>query len=319
MTDEMAIQGQRPSAVPYVLGGVVAGGAVGGATAKFGNVGMTSPVYSSWKDAVADVNKDDSFVKKQIEKAGEDTKASWQEIKTQAEAVKAKEKALNDLNLGEGVKAEDFKALAEKEIAVDNAKTALKDAAIKSEIKRVVDAKVEYAIEESKIPSDFTKPNDWPAAAEGKVKLNAEQTKKLFESTADADKKLVKSLVEGHAEVEGLINGEKKGALTDEMVNALKDKRTAITNAESAVTEAEGKLSDKAKSVSAETRKAAITAFKDVEAAKNTAKEKLTEELLGKCKKASTWKNALAGAVVLGLAGLLVRPKGEEAVMPAEA
>ena len=312
MTDEMAIQGQRPSAMPYVLGGAAAGAGIG-ALATMGNFGLKSPAYSSWEDAVADVNKDDSFVKKQIDKGG-DNKASWEEIKNQAEAIKAKEKVVNDLKLGDGVKAEDFKALAEKEVAADSAKTALKDAAINSEIKRIIDGKVEYAIEESKLPSGFTKPADWPAAAEGKIKLNAEQTKKLFESTAEADKNLVRSLVEGHAEVEGFINGEKKGALTDEMLNALKDKRTAVETADKAVTTAKDGLSENAKKVSEDLRKSAVNALKDVETAKNTAKEKLSKELLGKCEKASGWKNALAGAVVLGLAGLLVRPKGDDAI-----
>lgn len=315
MTDEMTIQGQRPSAVPYVLGGAVAGAAAGGATAKFGNFGLQSAKYSSWEDAVKDVNKDDSFVKKQIEKGG-DNKANWEEIKNQAEAVKAKEKAVADLNLGDGVNAEDFKALAEKEFAVETAEKELKNAAIDSEIKRIVDGKVEYAIEESKL-NGFTKPSDWPAATDGKVKLNADQTKKLFESTAEADKNLVRSLVESHAEVEGLINGEKKGALTDEMVNALNEKRNNITNAKNEVKTAENNLSENAKKVSKDVREKAVNALKDVETAKNTAKEKLTKDLLKKCEHASTWKNAVVGAVVLGLAGLLLRPKAEEDVMEA--
>ncbi len=42
MTDEMTVQAQRPSALPYVLGGAVLGGAAG-AGAAAANVGIKSP------------------------------------------------------------------------------------------------------------------------------------------------------------------------------------------------------------------------------------------------------------------------------------
>lgn len=322
MTDEMTVQVQRPSAIPYVAGGAVAGGLVGlGASAA--NIGIKDNAYKSWEDAVAKVNKDDTFIKSQIDKAG-DNKADLQLIKDQAAAVKAKEEALNKLDLGEGVKADDFKPLAEKEAAKAEAEKALKDAAIESEKKRIVKAEIAYTIEESKLPEGFKKPEGakaWPEAVEegGKkvIKLSKEQTKELFESTEPANKDFVKSLMEAHTEeLNGLMNGEKKGNLTDEMVNALSDKRQAVTDAQKAIEKAEANLSEKAKAVTADVRKKALDAFKELAEARNTAREKLTGSgsgsVLDKCKKASNWKNAVLGAVILGLAGLMLRPKGEE-------
>ena len=85
MTDEMMVQAQKPSAMPYVLGGAAAGAAVGGAAAKWGNMGVSTPKYSSWEQAVNDSN--DEFVKKQIEKDG-DKKADWQKLQTAQKEVK---------------------------------------------------------------------------------------------------------------------------------------------------------------------------------------------------------------------------------------
>ena len=90
MTDEMTVKAQRPSALPYVAGGALAGAAIGGASAKYGNFGITSPRYSSWEDAIKDSN--DEFVKKQVEKGG-DKKADWEKVQTaQKEVNEAKKK-----------------------------------------------------------------------------------------------------------------------------------------------------------------------------------------------------------------------------------
>ena len=72
MTDEMTVQAQRPSAIPYALGGAGIGAAAGAGLAGWGNVGYKTPMYTKWEDAVADANKDDKFIKEMAEKDGND-------------------------------------------------------------------------------------------------------------------------------------------------------------------------------------------------------------------------------------------------------
>ena len=66
MTDEMMVQAQKPSVMPYVLGGAGVGALGGLASAKYANFGVQTPKYSSWEEAINDSN--DEFVKKHYDK-----------------------------------------------------------------------------------------------------------------------------------------------------------------------------------------------------------------------------------------------------------
>ncbi len=289
MTDEMTVQAQRPSAWPYVLGGAALGGAAG-AGAAAANVGIKSPAYSSWEDAIAATNKDDSFVKKQVDKGG-DNKASWEAIQTQAKAVQDAEKALADFKLPEGFEAKaELDAVIEKELAVENAKKA-----IEGKEKAAFDTELAN-LKKMEIKADA------PYEFKG-VQYNQEDFRKLLNSTKEEDKKLVEELVKdtkGYKDVVGAADFAKteKGAL--------KTAEEALATAEEALTKKD------TKGLAGGIREGYAAVKNGVTNARNTAKEKLTEDLLGKCKKASTWKTAAVGAAVLALAGLMIRPKGEE-------
>lgn len=291
MTDEMTVQAQRPSALPYVLGGAALGG-VAGAGASAANIGIKSQAYSSWEDAVAEVNKDDSFVKKQVEKGG-DNKANWEAIQTQAKAVKDAEEALSKYKLPDGFEGKaELEAAIDKEIALADAKAA-KDKLFQAEFDKEL-ANLKQMEIKAETPFEF----------DGK-KYNQEEFRNLLNSTKEEDKKLVERLVKEQKAYKDAIGKE----------GFAKAETEAVTAAEKALNEANEALGKKtgADKITADIRKGFADARQAVKTAKATAKEKLTEDLLGKCKKASTWKTAALGAAVLALAGLMVRPKGEEA------
>ena len=290
MTDEMTVQAQRPSALPYVLGGAALGG-VAGAGAAAGNLGIKSPAYATWEEAVEAVNKDDSFVKKQVEKGG-DNKANWEAIQTQAKAIQDAEKAVTEVKMPDGFEAKaELDAVIEKEIALENAKKAVADkekAAFETELANLKKMEIKA---------------DAPYEFNG-VKYNQEEFRKLLNSTNEADKELVDQLVKS-------TQGYKDAIGKADFAKAEKE---AVTAAEKALQDAEEALAKKdTKQLAGGIREAYAKAKKGLVTAKNTAKEKLTEDLLGKCKKASTWKTAAIGAAVLALAGSMIRPKGEEA------
>ena len=75
MTD-YAVQNNGPSGLTWGTTGAIVGAGTGAALAKWANVGIPTQAYKSWEEAVAAVNKDDKFIKKQIEKGG-DKAANW--------------------------------------------------------------------------------------------------------------------------------------------------------------------------------------------------------------------------------------------------
>lgn len=290
MTDEMAIQQQRPSAMPYLLGGAAIGGAGGAATAKYANFGIESPKYKSWQDAVADVNKDDTFIKKQIEKGG-DNKTNWETIKNSAKEVKDADKAVNDFKMPDGFEAKaELDDVIGKEIALDDAKDA-----VKKKEKEVFDKELK-ALKE--MPIEEGKPYEFKG-----VKYNQEEFRKLLNSTEEADQNLVKELVE---------NTQK---YKDEIGKAdfAKTEKEAVTKAQEALVKAEEELTKKdTKGLANGIRDSYSTVKKGAASARLTASEKITGDVLKNCKSASGWKTGLAAAAVLGLAGLLFAPKGDK-------
>lgn len=133
MTDEMMVQAQKPSAMPYVLGGAGVGALGGLASAKYANFGVTTPKYSSWEEAINDSN--DEFVKKQIEKGG-DKKADWEKVQTAQNEVKEANKKITEAT--KDLKDEDLKKVNEyfeKLDALENEKEkALKELETKAKL-----------------------------------------------------------------------------------------------------------------------------------------------------------------------------------------
>lgn len=305
MTDEMTVQAQRPSALPYVLGGAALGGVAGAGSAAAG-LGLKSPAYKSWEEAVEAVNKDDSFVKKQVEKGG-DNKSNWEAIQTQAKAIQDAEKAVTDAKLPDGTSEEAKKAIedfANKEAAHVDAEKKLLDK-VKAHCKGLTLAEG-YGIppEVGEVPESIKTKY---GITDGKI--SQENFRKLLDSTVEEEKSFAEKLLKQRAEFTGTFA---EGA-TDAEKAVAKAEREAVTTAKTAMEQAKTTMEEKASGVSAEARKAFLDAKKGLVAAKDKAKNVLTEDLLGKCKKTSTWKTAAIGAAVLALAGLMIRPKGEEA------
>lgn len=290
MTDEMAIQGQRPSAIPYLAGGALLGGVVGGGAAAAG-YGLSSPAYKSWEDAVSEVNKNDAFVKKQVEKGG-DNKANWEAIQNQAKAVKEAQTELEKVKMPEGFEAKkELEAVIDKEIAVADAQKAITkkyEAAYNKELENLKKMEIKA---------------DKPYQFKG-VDYNQEDFRKLLNSTKEEDKALVKELVESTEAYKQEIG----------KADFVKTEKEALEKAQDSLKKAEEDLVKKdTKGLASGVRETLGNAKKKLAEANSSAKEKLTEDLLSKCKKVSTWKTAAIGAAILGLAGLLVRPSGEEA------
>lgn len=86
MTD-YAVQNNGSSGLAWGATGAVAGAGTGAALAKWANVGIPTQAYKSWDEAVAAVNKDDKFIKKQIEKGGEKA-ANWTKLQENADVLK---------------------------------------------------------------------------------------------------------------------------------------------------------------------------------------------------------------------------------------
>ncbi len=290
MTDEMMVQAQRPSAMPYVLGGAALGAAAAGAGAAVGNMGVKSPAYSSWEAAVADANKEDSFVSKQIKKGG-DNKADWETIQNQAKKLQDAEKALTEYKLPDG-----FEGKAELEAVLDKEAELAKNTAAKDKL-----IQAEFDKELENLKKMEIKPES-PFEYDGK-KYNQEEFRKLLNSTDEADKKLVDKLVRDQQGFKDAIGKE----------GFAKAETESITKAEEALTKAKEELGKKNghEKITEEIKTKFGELRKGVTTARTEASEKITEELLGKCKKASTWKNAAIGAAVLALAGFIARPKGE--------
>lgn len=291
MTDEMAIQGQRPSAMPYVLGGAAAGAGVGAIAGHMG-LGATK-AFSSWEDAVADVSKDDSFVKKQVEAKKGDAEAvkPWQTIKEQAEAKKTADDALKAITMPDGFEGKaELDAYMNKLSEVEKAEKAVADK-YKAEYEKELGNLKNMKIEEGK-PYNFNG-----------VDYDEKAFKELLNSSKEEDQKLVKELVEA-------TDGYKKATGGD----FAKAEKTALDNAQRTLGEAETALKGK-KGGEAVLEKSFMDKYKPAKEAAAKAKataEKEVQDVLEKCKKPSYLIPAAVGALVLGLGGYLLRPSAPE-------
>lgn len=90
MTDELSIQNQRPSALPYVLGGAVVGTGAGLGVNQWTNFTKGTPM--THEDVIAEVNAKDKFEARIAEGAPE--ASTWKEVQAKVEAVKTAENKL---------------------------------------------------------------------------------------------------------------------------------------------------------------------------------------------------------------------------------
>ena len=280
MSEDLMVQGQRPSALPYALGGAAIGGAAGAGSAKLG-LGIQSAAYKSWEDAVKESTEKDSFISKKIEKGGEN-KAAFESVKAQAEAVQKAEKALKDIKLPEGFEAAtELEAFADRTIAKEAAEKALE-----SKKKEVFDSALE----------SIKKLEKYNIEGIGEV-----DNKALLEYIEKLDEAGLKQFVESNTDHYG-----------NKLPEATKDTKTALEKAEKEVADALEALNKKDSKLTEEVRNSYLNAKKGVNEAKNEAKKVLTDDLLSKIKKPSMAKTAAAVAAAGLLIGLLLRPKAEE-------
>lgn len=302
MTDEMTIQGQRPSATPYLAGGAIAGAAAGTALAKYANVGIPTQAYTSWEQAVEEVNKNDKYISKQIDKGG-DNVDKLKAIKDNAAAVQKAQKAVDDITLPEGFEAKkeletyaeklDAKVIAEENVANAEAK-----------VNEKVFDETKKSLKELELKDGYE--------FKGK-KYTQEEFRALLDKTDDDSKKLVKELVEEHSDYKKNL-ADTKIAETER--KTLEEAKKAADEAKKAVTDAESALTNKdsGKKLTKELKDQYLKAREGLREAKNGAKKAIGEEVLAAFKKPSTLWTAVAGAVALGLGALFLRPSGEEEI-----
>lgn len=353
MTDEMTVQAQRPSALPYLAGGAVVGAAAGAGSAKYANFGISSPKYSNWEEAIKDSN--DEFVKKQVEKGG-DKKADWEKLQNSQKEVSDAQKKLDDawgkdLKNNADVKdyikkAEAFEKAEEKAIKDLEAKISKGDFDVKLEgdelAKKVAeDSEVKKAkanvpttknVQLTKLAEDksLMVDADGKAIVDDAARLN--KAKEILEAEAkEGDSEVVKNARKAISDAEENLSKAEKAAeeainkpgkelkgeeltnrakallaedknKTDEYKNALKAKDEALEKAK----KVEGFTDD--------IRKAVAEAEQGLKAAKDKAKNVLSDDLLKGLKAPSVLKTAGVGAILLGLGALLLRPKADEVV-----
>ena len=294
MSDEMMVQNSRPSATPYLLGGAVVGGLGGYELAKRKDFGIKTKAYKSWEDAVKDANKEDKFVSKQAGKEGENA-ANWKKVQEQRKAVADAEKAVKDA-AGDLAGSEEIINYEKKISEVAGKENEMLQKLISGETKigdkALIDTLTED--EQNKVYDAFKNANK---DKEFKV---GEETKKVANLTNE--------------EIKGL-KEFKEYAKTDEtLVSKAKETKEYKKIAEDAKKDLEellNKIKAKISDFNIETYKNALDKLKN---AKDDAKKILTDEVIGKLKKPSNLWTAVAGAVVLGLGALLLRPKAKDDV-----
>lgn len=84
MTDEMTVQGNRPSAMPYAVGGAAIGATTGYFAAN--KLPFKKPMYASYEDIIREVNDTTDFSKLKEGKS-EDVAKALDEAKVQAEKL----------------------------------------------------------------------------------------------------------------------------------------------------------------------------------------------------------------------------------------
>lgn len=267
MTNDYAVN-QKPSAAPYVLGGAAAGAAGGFALQKWADVGINTPKYKSWQEAVNDVN--DEYVTKKINNSKDEVKEAWEAIQAHRKAMADADKKLTELipeqlrNTEEGKKfIESTKNRFLKSIELD--KTVIND--IKAGKFEGISKDIFNGLSEGEINAKLGELVSTKPDALGNY---SKEMEKLFNESFTAGQNLAKM-----AESEGVKLVAEGVTLEEYLVNFMKKSEPTI------------------------------------KAAKE-AQEKLTQDLLKKCKSPNMWATVGVGAAALALLGLLIAPKGNK-------
>lgn len=295
MTDEMMVQGQRPSATPYVLGGAAVGALGGGLAANYG-YGINTKV-GSWEDAVNAVNKDDKFITSKIDKAEGEAKTALEKIKTEAGNVKSAKKALADA-LPEGCDIKDLDDFFKAQEAFETAEKAVTDKEA-AEVTKVLDS---WKADDFKnLPNEYELKN-----ADGilEKKYTKDELKALFNSPDQSSKETLERMAKEQQAYRDAI-------AKPEFAQAEKQARTT---AENAVKEAESALTKKNAKYTEAVIKDVKVANGNLKSALEKAKTELSENVLKEFKLPSKTWTAIAAGAVLAAAGYLLAPKSKDAV-----
>lgn len=240
MSQNYAVQNNGPSGLAWGTTGAIAGAGVGAALAKWTDFGIKTQAHKSWEEAVAAVNKDDKFVKKQIEKAG-DNVDNWKLLDGQSKAVKE-------------AKDEILKAFPEN----------LRNHA---DVHEYID---EYAKRQELFKTEHTK---------------------VLEKYKKGE---LNDVIKSSLEIDDYVNN----------LENVKAQNTLVETAENKVKNIAGVGDDIIKNVD---KKIGNLTEQRMKAASS-----LTDDVLKTLKKPSMKWTALAGAAILGLGALLVRPKNKQ-------
>ena len=274
MTDEMTTQTQRPSAVPYLLGGA----AVGGTAGYFSPWGVTKPKYESFDDILKEANDTFTSAKEDV-KDKEDLKKAYDEIEVKRNDILAQEKTKNEeiAKLTEKHSAYDPKLAGEQVVkdlaAAENAEKAAKDGLLDKVKTGIKDGSVEIT----------------GLSKEDAAKLTEEQLKEKAEA-----------FIKDEAKCKEKFEAE---------LTAVTNAKTKVTEAKTAVTNKAAELKVSAEKILSEEGKNAIKAVETkFESSKKAAGDAVKTQM-EKIKTPHRWVNAaiLAGTAALG--ALLLRPK----------
>ena len=184
MSDEMTVQTvqpQRPSALPYFLGGAAIGSTAGYMGAN--HLPGKKPLYSSYEDIIKEVNEADDFTKLKESKKSDDVKAALDEAKTQAEKIKTAE--------GAGLTYQELIGAKADVLDKDNAaRKAYEEAVQKLKDKAPTDAQIEEVAKElNKDATELT--DEMKANAKKAIENDKKKYRKYFESEVrDVETKL---------------------------------------------------------------------------------------------------------------------------------
>ena len=275
MADDVTLQNQRPSAIPYLLGGA----AVGGTAGAFSPWGVTKPKYESFDDIIKE--SEDSFTSAKNE-AKDEVKTAYEQIETKRNEILAQEKATKAevAKLTEQHSAYDPKLAGEQVVKdLESAENAVKNT------------------EESLLTKVKTGIKDGSVEIAG---LSKDDAAKL---TEDQLKEKAEAFIKDEAKCKEKFETE---------VNKIAEAKKAVTEAKTKVTEKAAELKVSAEKILSEDGKKAIKAVEDGFAtAKKNAAEAVKDNM-AKIKGPLRWANALIAGGALALGALLLRPKEHE-------
>ena len=305
MSDEMMVQSSRPSAVPYLLGGAVVGGAGGWALAKYANIGIPTQAYKSWDEAVADATKNDKFVKSQAEKSG-DAAASWKTIQEQAKAIKDLEEEADKI-AGDKLKgSEELKNYVEKLESLDKSENEVLEKLLSGETKigEGENAKtlLNTIMEDQRNSAEKLTKTFREDPANKELKFTIEGKEVAISNVTPEQARELQEFKDWAAKQEDVIAKAKE---QEAYAKVRTDAQTDIQKLEEAITKKDPNFK----------KNEYLDAIGKKKAAKEDASKKITEDVLKNCKKANKWWNIGIGAVALALGALALRPKANDDMM----